>query len=98
MDIENTINITDSSIVSICNKIYGVNKGIFNKIDEWFYHIGVVNIKERRRTILLFMEHIQLNKISTQSTVPFGSGGLRIMFDSFVESNIGSTNENRIAI
>ena len=84
MNIEKVIDIPDSSLVSMCTKTYGLNKGIYNKIDEWFYLVGIVNIKERRKNIILFLEHTQKRKSDEQNEMKFGSGGLRTAFNIFI--------------
>ncbi|HZH61819.1 MAG TPA: hypothetical protein VEY70_20045 [Metabacillus sp.] len=70
------IHLTDFAFAQLCHKEYGLNRGIYNTIDSWFYNQGIENILERRRNILFFLEFLD-EKVETKNLRPkFGSGGL----------------------
>lgn len=59
----------DLLFTRLCETRYGINRGVFNTIDLWFFEQGVKDIIERRKTILSFLE---INRHQP----PFGHGGL----------------------
>ncbi|MFB3167551.1 hypothetical protein P5G62_010565 [Neobacillus sp. 179-C4.2 HS] len=71
---KNCIHLTDFAFQKICNEEFGINRGVYNEIDNWFFNKGLVDILERRREILNF---IQFNAANHRQKVRFGSGGLR---------------------
>jgi riboflavin kinase len=70
----NCIHLTDYSFQKMCDAEFGINRGVYNEIDKWFYNKGIVNILERRREILKF---IVFNSANGKHKVRFGNGGLR---------------------
>ncbi|WP_194138538.1 hypothetical protein [Robertmurraya kyonggiensis] len=92
---DDMIHLADFSFIQLCIKKYGVNRGIYNTIDMWFYKNGIDNILERRKNILSFLESLN-KKEEVKTTRPkFGSGGLTIKLqeyfstlDSKVDSNM----------
>ena len=80
---EETIHLTDLSFIRFCNENYGVNRGVYNTIDAWFYEQGIKNILERRKSVLSFFEFIN-RKVDKESTrLKFGSGGLTIKLQEY---------------
>jgi riboflavin kinase len=77
-ELEKIIHLNDLSFIRLCYEKYGVNKGVYNTIDAWFYSKGVENILERRRKILLFLQYIKNHSCSK-----FGHGGLTIKLQEF---------------
>lgn len=77
------IHLTDLSFIDFCNKKYGINRGIYNTIDAWFYKQGVKDILERRNTILSFFEFIKGKTESKNNRCKFGNGGLTIKLNDF---------------
>jgi riboflavin kinase len=73
------IHLTDYSFQKMCNDEFGINRGVYNEIDKWFYNKGLVDILKRRKAILNF---ILLNERNEKNKVRFGNGGLR---DKLVE-------------
>jgi riboflavin kinase len=71
---KNIIHLTDYAFQKICNVEFGINRGVYNEIDNWFFSKGIVDILERRREILNFIE---FNAPNRRQKVRFGSGGLR---------------------
>lgn len=77
------IHLTDLDFAQLCHKEYGLNKGIYNTIDSWFYNQGINNILERRKNILFFLEFLE-GKVETKNLRPkFGNGGLTIKLQDY---------------
>jgi riboflavin kinase len=49
----------DISFAAWCLEQYGVNRGVYNTIDLWFYQCGVKHIVSRRRIVIDFLERLQ---------------------------------------
>jgi hypothetical protein len=52
---EEIIHLPDFQFVSLCRDNFGLNKGVYNEIDSWFFENGFKNIADRRKEILLFL-------------------------------------------
>lgn len=76
VDDKGAIHLTDLSFAHVCADKYGINRGVFNTIDEWFYRQGLQNILERRKNILSFLEFIKGKSEFKNSRCKFGPGGL----------------------
>ncbi|MFJ5624789.1 hypothetical protein ACIQD3_19135 [Peribacillus loiseleuriae] len=90
LDVEETIHLTDLSFINVCNKKYGINRGVFNTIDAWFYKQGIHNIIERRNGILSFLEFIKGNSKLENNRCKFGQGGLIIKLEEYYFQRIES--------
>ncbi|MFA8438570.1 hypothetical protein [Pueribacillus sp. YX66] len=77
------VNYTDHSFQKLCEKKYGINRGVYNVIDNWFYEKGIRNIISRRKEILGFLNFISKQFSLNQSKVKFGSGGLVKKLEEF---------------
>lgn len=74
-DTNTLIHLPDLLFVQWCEKEYGINRGVYNTIDFWFYQKGVKEVTQRRRYALNFF--LSLNQHSDKKTrVKFGHGGL----------------------
>jgi riboflavin kinase len=82
-DMREAIHLTDLSFIEHCNEEYGINRGIYNTIDNWFYEQGVKNLLERRDTIISFLEFINGKSESKNNRCKFGNGGLTIKLNEF---------------
>ncbi|GIM46917.1 hypothetical protein DNHGIG_24660 [Collibacillus ludicampi] len=49
----------DYQFASWCLRQYGVNKGIYNTIDERLFNLGLKDIVTRRMTIISFLAQVQ---------------------------------------
>lgn len=78
LDLEEIIHLTDLSFIRFCDEIYGVNRGVYNTIDAWFYEQGIENIIARRKNVLYFLEFNNKNIDKESTRVKFGSGGLTV--------------------
>lgn len=72
----------DLQFVHWCEEQYGVNRGVYNVIDAWFYNQGLDDIVERRVHILEFLS-FQAQNLSKGNTLKFGSGGLKTRLNQF---------------
>lgn len=96
MNIENSeIQYTDYSFQKLCEKKYGVNRGVYNAIDKWFYENGIKNINKRRKEILSFLSYAALSLDNNPlPKIKFGNGGLTIKLNEFW--NQDRFNQNQI--
>ncbi|WP_227938333.1 hypothetical protein [Alkalihalobacillus deserti] len=76
------INLTDLSFANRCLEVYGINRGIYNTIDFWFYENGIKEIKLRRKIILNFLECVC---IKNSKRTKFGNGGLTSALTIFLK-------------
>ncbi|MGG3694052.1 hypothetical protein [Heyndrickxia ginsengihumi] len=72
------LNLPDLLFFNWCQQQYNVNRGIYNTIDQWFYHYGIKEILPRRLYILSFLRFALDKKLVTDSKkfIRFGNGGL----------------------
>lgn len=78
------IHLPDLSFIRLCESQYGINRGIYNTIDTWFYEQGLRDIVERRTKILSFLTYIQGNStLDGNSPLHFGHGGLSIKLQEY---------------
>ncbi|WP_226280814.1 hypothetical protein [Cytobacillus oceanisediminis] len=72
------LNLPDLHFFNWCNQRYGINKGVYNTIDEWFFQEGNINILARRILLLAFLEYISDKglKHENHKFIKFGNGGL----------------------
>ncbi|MGE8079790.1 hypothetical protein [Peribacillus loiseleuriae] len=72
------MNLPDLQFFNWCHLQYGVNKGIYNTIDNWFYEYGIVNILSRRIYLLSFLEFAKEveSEQKQDKVIRFGNGGL----------------------
>lgn len=74
----------DLKFVRFCEEEYGINRGIYNTVDEWFYEQGIGEIVRRREIILDFFKSLELNE-DEDGKIKFGSKGLKGRLDHFFE-------------
>ncbi len=72
------INLPDLLFVNFCTKTFGLNRGVYNTIDEWFYSKNVKDIKVRREKILEFLLYTirSMDQDDRNSRLKFGKGNL----------------------
>lgn len=56
--VEQKIHLMDLAFCKFCEEEYGINRGVYNTIDAWFYENGVVDILLRRKEIVEFLEYV----------------------------------------
>ncbi|MEW9673533.1 hypothetical protein [Ammoniphilus sp. 3BR4] len=69
------VQLPDLSFIRLCESQYGINRGVYNTIDTWFYEQGWKGIVERRETILRFLDRNSFQR--------FGHGGLSIKLQEY---------------
>jgi riboflavin kinase len=72
------LKLPDKAFFDLCNELYGINRGVYNVIDHWFYHNGYQDIESRRDTILKFLDYLQKHRINK-----FGKGGVKQNLEIF---------------
>ncbi len=72
------LNLPDLQFFHWCNRQYGVNKGVYNTIDQWFYEHGIVHIHYRRIQLLAFLQFAKDEVVEQDQHkfIRFGHGGL----------------------
>ncbi|AZU65153.1 hypothetical protein CHR53_26230 [Neobacillus mesonae] len=61
---------------------FGINRGVYNTIDSWFYQKGIREITQRRKYILKFTFSLYQH-FDQKQKIKFGPGGLVISLNNF---------------
>jgi riboflavin kinase len=72
------LKLPDKAFFDLCHELFGINRGVYNVIDHWFYHHGYQDIESRRDTILSFLDYLRKHKI-----YKFGKGGVKHNLELF---------------
>jgi riboflavin kinase len=88
ISMEETVNIPDLSFINICNEKYGINRGVYNTIDAWFYNQGLHQIIKRRQMILSFLEYFKEKYMTDNRHCKFGHGGLTVKLEEYYFANV----------
>lgn len=83
METNEYVNYTDHTFQQLCNQSYGVNRGVYNQIDKWFYNKGIKSVVYRRKIILRFLEFIFRHRKLNKTKIKFGKGGLTVALEQF---------------
>lgn len=79
------LHLPDFQFVNYCFQTFGLNRGIYNTIDQWLYKFGYREIITRRSVTIDFLQDIQLKHGRDRSSMlRFGKGGLTKQLDDFV--------------
>ena len=72
------LNLPDLQFYKWCNSQYGINRGVFNTIDNWFFDNGIINIHYRRINLLAFLDYTIEKGMRHEHDqfIRFGNGGL----------------------
>ncbi|MCH6266437.1 MULTISPECIES: hypothetical protein [Neobacillus] len=72
------VNVPDYTFQKSIEMNYGINRGIYNRIDEWFFEQGIQDVMTRRLVIVEFSNFVVEPKMNMGTTAKtrFGSGGL----------------------
>ncbi|MGJ9460707.1 hypothetical protein [Oceanobacillus sp. CF4.6] len=86
MDIlhENILHLPDWQFVCFCRDRFGLNKGVYNTIDTWFYENGIINITERRKQIVYFLDS-KTNQMEN-GKLKFGPKKLNLFLSEHLQS------------
>ncbi|RHW31773.1 hypothetical protein D1B33_17590 [Lysinibacillus yapensis] len=77
--IDQLIHLPDLRFVRYCEENFGVNRGIYNIIDAWFYDQDMVNVSNRRKVIIEFFSYLNKEK----ENFKFGPGGVKAQLENF---------------
>jgi riboflavin kinase len=79
------LHLPDIQFVNFCFQAFGLNRGIYNTIDQWLYSFGYRDIIVRRTITLEFLKDIQQKNGKDRSSIlRFGKGGLTKQLHDFV--------------
>jgi riboflavin kinase len=79
---DNVIHLPDLSFVQWCEKSYGLNRGVYNTIDAWFYENGTKDILKRRKLIVYFLNHYKQDQYDGKR-IKFGHGRLTSLLSEY---------------
>ncbi|MFC0558867.1 hypothetical protein [Halalkalibacter alkalisediminis] len=82
------LNLPDLMFMELCKTNYGVNRGVYNTIDHWFYEEGINVVTIRRLFILSFLDTVIVKVEGTKSSIKFGHGGLSKKLNEFMKNHI----------
>ncbi|MEK5037341.1 hypothetical protein [Sporosarcina sp. FSL K6-3457] len=79
------LNLPDLQFFKWCDRQFGVNRGVFNTIDNWFYENGIVNVYCRRILLLEFLKFSLEEGLwqGESKFIKFGHGGLATKLNEF---------------
>lgn len=69
------IHLPDLQFIQLCITHFGINRGVYNTIDAWFFEYGVINILKRRKRIYHFLSQCQ-SDLTKNGKIKFGHGNL----------------------
>ena len=78
----------DYRFAAWCRRQYGINRGIYNTIDDALYRFGLKDIVTRRNTIVSFLDEIyQSGKCREKDRVKFGKGMLMATLHQYLRDS-----------
>lgn len=88
------LNLPDLQFFNWCNQLYGINRGVYNTIDQWLFEFGIISIYNRRINLLAFLNDIQVGSTekNDHKFIRFGPGGLTSRLNEFV-SQLGESGK-----
>ena len=63
------LNLPDLLFSKLCEDHYGINKGVYNTIDRWFYEQGVNHMVNRRKMVFSFCQSFCISENKNVSLV-----------------------------
>lgn len=79
------LHLPDIQFVNYCFQTYGLNRGIYNTIDQWLFTFGYREIIGRRRITIDFLKDIHNKHGRDRSSIlRFGKGGLTKQLHDFI--------------
>jgi riboflavin kinase len=79
------LHLPDIQFVNYCFQRFGLNRGIYNTIDQWLYSFGYRDIVVRRSITVEFLQDIQHKHGKDRSSLlRFGKGGLTKQLYDFI--------------
>ncbi|MGW9019753.1 hypothetical protein [Priestia megaterium] len=86
IDQDKIVHSPDLLFVNFCEKQFGINRGVYNTIESWFYKQGYVDIIQRRELLIQFLRFANQN-CRKERTIKFGPGGLVSALNWFFEKS-----------
>lgn len=81
------IHLPDLLFIQYCNDQFGINRGIYNTIDSWFFEKGIINILERRQKIYHFLTNsLGDDAAKNIRKIKIGHGNLAKKLNEYFES------------
>lgn len=81
------VDFPDLSYVHYCETEFGINRGIYNVVDNWFFQKGLIDIIERREYILVFFQEIcHAHEKKKNGGPKFGKSGLTLKLNEFIKN------------
>jgi riboflavin kinase len=78
----------DYRFAAWCRRQYGINRGIYNTIDDALYRFGLKDIVTRRNTIVSFLDEVyQSGKCREKDRVKFGKGMLMAILHQYLRDS-----------
>lgn len=77
------IHSTDFYFQKFCEENYGINRGVYNTIDNYLFEKGFEDILNRRKAILSFLQFVSSRKDKDSTRIKFGNGGLSIHLNEY---------------
>lgn len=84
-----SIHLPDLLFVQYCGKNFGINRGIYNTIDEFLYEKGIMQITRRREVILNFLLYLNnTNGIKENGKINFNNYRLSNRLEDYCEKTL----------
>jgi len=92
--IQKILHLPDYRFAAWCLRRYGVNRGIYNTIDERLFQFGIKDIVTRRMTILSFLNQVQQSQLhqGNGKKIKFGKGLLISTLTQFLNQEVVFTS------
>jgi len=71
-----------------CLKVYHLNRGVYNAIDQWLFERGCVSIRQRRQLMLDFLDQAA-REANGKKHLTFGKGKLAEELTRFMAARRG---------
>ncbi|MFE5317475.1 RNA-binding protein [Paenibacillus sp. NPDC056579] len=80
------VHLPDIQFVTYCFQMFGLNRGIYNTIDQWLYDSGYKDVLQRRKATVSFLHLINEKggRERTGSLLRFGKGGVTKQLYDFI--------------
>lgn len=88
------INLPDCLFSDYIQEEYGINRGVYNTIDLWFYKNGLKDLFRRRNEIVNFLHNVQENNHLANKRLKFGHGGLSSKLTDYWKNVYNTTEQN----
>lgn len=91
------IHLPDRLFTQFCNDQFGINRGVYNTIDSWFFQKGITNIMERRKSIYDFLNKwIQDDTGDYHGKIKIGHGNLTRKLNEYFLSHENMISKKKL--